>query len=98
MQILEELTISSYREMDLSTLVPRILTPFNYTEWRVDMQVSLRKLCLYRMTMGKETEPQQHVEKNKFLNQIDESFGFMCTHISQDIFFHLEGLRTPKEA
>ena len=61
------------------------------------MQVSLRKLCLYRMTMGKETEPQQHVEKNKYLNRLDEAFGFMCTHISLDILFRLEGLRNPRE-
>ena len=49
------------------------------------MQVALRKLCLY-------------VEKNKFLNRLDQAFSFMCAHISQDLLFHLEGLRTPKEA
>ena len=53
------------------------------------MQVALHKLGLFRMTMGRETEPQQYVEKNKFLNRLDESFDFMCTHISQDILFHL---------
>ena len=61
------------------------------------MQVSLCKLGLFRMTMGIETEPQHHVEKNKFLNQLDEVVGFMCTHISWDLFFNLEGLRTLKE-
>ena len=61
------------------------------------MQVSLHKFVLYRMTMGREIDPQQHVEKNKFLNWLDEAFGFMCTLISQDILFHLEGLRTHKE-
>ena len=50
------------------------------------------------MTMGRETEPQHHAKKNKFLNWLDEAFGFMCTHISRDLLFHLEGLRTPKEA
>ena len=62
------------------------------------MQVALQKISLYRMTMGREIEPQQHVEKNKFLNQLNEAFGFMCTHISWDLLFNLEGLRTPKEA
>ena len=62
------------------------------------MQVSLRKLGLFRMTMGRETEPQQHVEKNKFLNRLDEAFDFMCTHISRELLLHLERLRTPKEA
>ena len=84
--------------MDSSALIPRILTPLNYIDWRADMQVSLCKIGLFRMKMGREIDPQQYVEKNKFLNQIDEAFGFMCTHISQDIFFHLKGLRTPKEA
>ena len=62
------------------------------------MHVPLCNLGLLRMTMGREIEPQQHVEKNKFLNHLDEAFGFMCTHISQDLFFHLEGLRTPKKS
>ena len=26
------------------------------------------------------------------------AFDFMCTHISRDLLFHLEGLSTPKEA
>ena len=48
--------------------------------------------------MGREIESQQYVEKNRFLNRLDEVFGFMCSHISQDLLFHLEGLRTPKES
>ena len=62
------------------------------------MQVSLRKIGLYRMKMGRETEPQQYVDKNKFLNRIYEAFDFMCTHISRDILFYLEGLMNPNEA
>ena len=62
------------------------------------MQVSLHKLGLFRMTMGRETEPQHPTEKNKFFNRLNEAFGFLCTHISRDLLFHLEGLKTPKEA
>ena len=62
------------------------------------MQVSLRNLGLFRMKMGREAEPHHHVEKNKFLNRLDEAFGFLCTHISQDLLFHLKGLMTSKEA
>ena len=62
------------------------------------MLVALCKLDLYRMNMGREIEPQQYVEKNKFLNRLDEAFDFMCIHISQDLLFHLEGLRTLKES
>ena len=84
--------------MDSQLSTPHILTPFNYVDWRVDMQVSLRNKGLFRMIMGREAEPHHPVEKNKFLNRLDEAFGFLCTHISRDLFFHLEGLRTPKES
>ena len=83
--------------MDSTTLVPQILTPFNYVDWRANMQFSFRKLGLFRMTMGKEIEPHHPTEKNNFLNQLDEAFGFLCTHISKDLLFHLEGLKIPKE-
>ena len=62
------------------------------------MQVSLHNKGLSRMIMGREDEPHHPAEKNKFLNRLDEAFGFLCTHISIDLLFHLEGLRTPKEA
>ena len=62
------------------------------------MKLTLHKHGIFKMKMGRETEPQQHVEKNNFLNRLDEAFGFMCSNIPQDLLFHLEGLRTPKEA
>ena len=92
-----EIDWSTYRLMDSLFLIPRILTPFNYVDWREDMQVSLHKLGLFRMTMGRETDPHQPTKKNKFLNRLDESFGFLCTHISRDLLFHLEGLKISKE-
>ena len=48
--------------------------------------------------MGKYTEPHHPTEKNKLLNRLDEAFGFLCSHISRDLLFHLEELKTPKEA
>ena len=62
------------------------------------MQMTLRNKGLYRMTMGREAKTQQYVEKSKFLNYLDEAFGFMCIHISRDLVFHLEEVRTNKEA
>ena len=47
--------------------------------------------------MDREVESQQYIEKSKFLNKIDETFRFMCIHISKDLLFLLEGLETPKE-
>ena len=92
-----EIDWSAGRFMDSLALVPQILTPFNYVDWRENMQVSLHKLGLFRMTMGWEIEPHHPTEKNKFLNQLDESFGFLCTHISWYLLFHLVGLKTLKE-
>ena len=62
------------------------------------MQVSLHNLGLFQMKMSREIEPQQYAEKNKFFNRLDEAIGFMCAHISRDILFQLEGLRTSKES
>ena len=61
------------------------------------MQMALHNKGLFRMRIRREAEPQQYVEKSKFLNHLDESFGFMCIHISGDLLFRLEGLRTLKE-
>ena len=77
-------------------LTPRILTPFNYLDKRDDMEIVLHNKGLYRVTMGREIKPQHHLEKSKYLNKLDEAFGFMCIHISREILFHLEVLRTPK--
>ena len=61
------------------------------------MQMALHNKGLFRMTLGIEAEPQQCFDKSKFMNWLDEAFRFMCIHISRDILFHLEGLKTPKE-
>ena len=61
------------------------------------MHMALQNKGLYRMTMGIEVKTQHYVEKSKFPNRLDESFGFMCVHISRELLFHHEGLRTPKE-
>ena len=83
--------------MDNSTdLTLRILTPFNYLDWREDTQILLCNKGLYRMTMGTEVEPQQYIEKSKHLNKLDEAFGYMCIHISRDLLFHLHALKNPK--
>ena len=62
------------------------------------MQITLCNKGLYKMEIVREVEPQQNVEKSKFLNKRDEAFGFMCIHISKDLMFHLEGIKNPKEA
>ena len=80
-----------------TSLTTEILTPFNYLDWRVYMQILLCNKGLHRVTMGREVEPQQPLEKSKYPNKLDEAFGFMCNHISKEILFHLDGMINPKE-
>ena len=61
------------------------------------MQIVLRNKGLYMVTMGKEVELQKPLENSKYLNKLDETFGFMCIHISRELIFHLDGLKTPRE-
>ena len=84
--------------MDSLPSTPRILTPFNYLDWREDMQVSLCNKGYFMIILGREVDLDHPVERNKFLNCLDEAFTYLCTHISRYILFHLEGLRTPRES
>ena len=47
--------------------------------------------------MDTEEEPGSAIDKSRFLNKKDEAFGFLCLSVSQDLLFHLSGLKTPKE-
>ena len=49
------------------------------------------------MTMGRVAEPQHYIEKSKHLDRLDEYFCYMCTHISRDLLFHLDGIKIMKE-
>ena len=46
--------------------------------------------------MGKEVKPQATLEKQKYLNKLDEPFGFMFIHIYIEFLFHLDGFKTPR--
>ena len=79
-----------------ASLTARIFTPFNYIDWRDDMQIVLHNKGMYMLTMDREFKPQKNLEKSKYLNRLDEAFGFVCIHMSREIIFHLYGLKTPK--
>ena len=70
-------------------------TSFNYHQWKEDMASLLRTKKLYRLTM--ELEAVLNYDKEKYWNGLDEAFGCMCPSISQDILFHIKGLKTPKQ-
>ena len=75
-----------------------ILTPFNFFEWKVEMEILLREKGLYRVTMATEAEPNAAaVEKIKWHNRRDEAYGLLCLSISRDLLFHLDGLNSPDQ-
>ena len=73
-----------------------ILTPFNYHQWKGDMEIQLRAKGLYRVTMNTEEEPNHVVDKARFFNKMDGAFGFLRLSISKNILFYLTGLKTSK--
>ena len=61
------------------------------------MQIILCNKILYRIIIGKEFKHHVAIDKSKYLNNIDESFGFICIHISIELIFPIDGLKTPRE-
>ena len=83
--------------MSSQTPKPQILTTSNYLDWRIDMQLALCKHGYHKIIHGWEAKTHHPVERKNFLNHCDEAFRYLCTYISRDILFHLQGLRTPRE-
>ena len=52
-----------------------ILTPFNFFEWKAEMEIILREKCLYKLTMGTEVDPNAATEKIKWHNKRDEAYA-----------------------
>ena len=74
-----------------------ILTPFNFFEWKVDMEILLRVKGLYRVTMASEVEPNTAADKIKWHNRRDEAYVLLCLSISRDLLFHTNGMTSPNE-
>ena len=73
------------------------LSPFNYHQWKEDMEMQLHSRRLFRLTMEVDKEPINNVEKENYWNRLDEAYGCLCLSISRDLLFHINGLKTPKE-
>ena len=74
-----------------------LLTPFNYHQWKEDMEMQLCYKRLFILTMEVEKDPIHYVDKEKYWNRLDEAYIFLCLSISRDLLFHINGLKTPKE-
>jgi hypothetical protein len=47
--------------------------------------------------MDTNTKPTSSIEKSKYLNQMDEAFGTICSLISLELLFHISSYKTPNE-
>ena len=61
------------------------------------MEIQLHARGLYWVTMDTEEDPTSVTNKARFLNKKDEAFKFLCLSVSQDLLFHLSGLKTPNK-
>jgi hypothetical protein len=75
-----------------------LLTNTNYFQWKSHMEDLLRSKGLYRITLGKETEPTDDDKKAKWDNRNEEACGLIEMSIYPDLRFHLQSIDKPKEA
>jgi hypothetical protein len=75
-----------------------ILTLYNFFAWKENMIVHIQRKGLYMLTMNTKIEPTLAIEKFKYLNQMDEAFGTICSLISPELLFHISSCKTPNEA
>ena len=62
-----------------------ILTSSNYFSWKSRMEDVLRSRGLFRITLGKETEPTDDDKKIKWENRCDKSHGLIGLSVSTDL-------------
>ena len=58
----------------------------------------LRSKGLYRITLGKETNPTNDDKKAKWDSRNDEARGLIRMSISPDLRYHLQEINDPEEA
>ena len=63
-------------------LASNILTPYNYSEWKLMILLHFRSKYLYWIVMGIETKPMSKDEKFNWFNKSDMDYGRLCIYIS----------------
>jgi hypothetical protein len=46
--------------------------------------------------MGTEVKPTSTIEKEEYLNRMDEAYGILCLSISLDLLFHVDTCKSPE--
>ena len=73
-----------------------LLTPFNYHQWKEEMEMQIHSKILFRIIMEIKVDLVHYVDKEKYWNRLDEAYGCLCLSISRDLLFHINGLKTPR--
>ena len=72
------------------------LTPFNYHQWKAEMVVMLCTKGLFRLIEEAKEEPDSDKYRAKYMNRLDEALGHLLSSVSQDLWFDILELKTPK--
>ena len=72
-----------------------ILNPFNFFEWKAEMDILLRDKFLYKVTMETREYPNLFADKIKWHSRRHEAYGLLSLSISRDLLFHLDALPSP---
>ena len=62
------------------------------------MSILLHSRGLYRVTLALENEPNAVIEKDKWNNRLDETYGWLCLSIYPYLLFNIDGLTTQLES
>ena len=81
--------------MDLILSVP-LLTPFTrYSEWKLKMIASLKRQCLYEVSIGLGKE--SYEDENDWLNDHDRAFRMICLEFSPSLRCLIDADEYPKD-
>ena len=75
-----------------------IPNPFSYHKWKSKIGILLCSKGLYGVTLALENEPNVVIEKAKWHNRLDESYGLCFLSIYPHIIFHIDGFTSPNQA
>ena len=81
--------------MDSRLSVP-LLTPFTrYSEWKLKMISSLKRQCLYEVSIGLGKEYYEY--ENHWINDGDRAFGMICMAFSPSLCYLIDSAEYPKD-
>ena len=79
-----------------SILSVSLLTPFTrYSEWKLKMISSLKRKCLYEVSIGLGKE--SYEDENDWINDDDRAFGAICLALSPSLRYLIGSVEYPKD-